>query len=273
MPARDEFYDDEYGRTDDAIYRAIRAETFDVDLGQESWLTAAECERFCELLRIARGERLLEVACGSGGVALHVAARTGAAVVGIDVNAHAIAAAQQRASRAGRGAAPSVEFRTADANAPLPFPDGSFDAIFCNDAINHFADRRAVLREWRRVLRPGGRCLFTDPVVVTGLVSNAELAARSAIGFFLFSAPGANEALLQQEGFAVERTIDATDGVATISRRWHDARARRRDALLGLETAAKFDGVQRFLAAVHTLAAERRLSRHAVLARRVDAAG
>jgi SAM-dependent methyltransferase len=274
MDAPADFYDGEYGRSDDACHRAIRSETFDVDLGQESWLQAAECERFGDWLQLAPGRRLLEVACGAGGVARHLAARTGADVVGIDVNRHAIAAAQRRAAAAGRTApagAARVEFRIADATAPLPFADASFDAVFCNDAINHFVDRPATLREWHRVLRPGGRCLFTDPVVVTGLVTNAELAVRSSIGFFVFSAPGANEALLRDAGFRVERTVDATDGVVVTSRRWHDARERRRELLVPIEGQAKFDDVQRFLAAVHTLATERRLCRRALLAVRDDA--
>jgi SAM-dependent methyltransferase len=157
-----------------------------------------------------------------------------------------------------------------DADRPLPFPDGSFDFVLCNDAINHFRDRLGVLREWRRVLRAGGRCLFTDPVVITGLVSNAELAARSSIGFFLFSVPGANESWLQEAGFEVERVADRTDNVVEVSRRWHAAREKRRSAVVSIETEAKYEGIQRFLAAVHALAAERRLSRFVYIARRAE---
>ena len=48
--------------------------------------------------------------------------------------------------------------------------------------MNHFPDPLAVLREWHRVLRVGHRALFTDPVVITGPVTNDELALRSSIG-------------------------------------------------------------------------------------------
>jgi SAM-dependent methyltransferase len=259
-----DLYDSHYGQLDDEVYRAIRVETFGVDLGQESWITADECDRFCDWLDIKAGQRVLEVACGSGGLAARIAVNRGASVVGTDVNALAIRAANARtATAAGR-----LEFLTANADEPLPFPDGSFDAVICNDAINHFRDRLAALAEWKRVLRAGGRCLFTDPVVVTGLVSKAEFEARSSIGFFLFSGVGANEAQLKSAGFQVERTADATDGVAQVSRRWHAAREKRRPELVRLESEPKYDGVQRFLAAVHILASERRLSRFAFVGRR-----
>jgi ubiquinone/menaquinone biosynthesis C-methylase UbiE len=154
-----------------------------------------------------------------------------------------------------------LEFVAADAERTLPFPDGSFDIVFCNDAINHFGNRLAVLGEWRRVLRIGGRCLFSDPVVITRLVSNAELAERSLIGFFMFSVPGANDSLLQEAGFRVERVADSTENVARVARRWRQARESRRTALVSMESEVKYDAIQQFLATVHILAQERRLSR------------
>ena len=69
---------------------------------------------------------------------------------------------------------------TVDASRPLPFGDGSFDAVISNDAMCHMADRPAVLREWYRVLKPGGRALFTDAMVVTG-VGESIASAQSRI--------------------------------------------------------------------------------------------
>jgi SAM-dependent methyltransferase len=151
---------------------------------------------------------------------------------------------------------------------PLPFPSSSFDALVSNDAMCHLGQRSAVLREWYRVLRPGGRILFTDAMVITGIVSQEELATRSSIGFYLFVPPGENERLLGEAGFRLLSVQDLTASEATIAGRWHDARARRREALVAREGQVNFDGLQRFLQCARTLSLERRLSRYSYLAER-----
>ena len=54
-----------------------------------------------------------------------------------------------------------------DASRPLPFRAETFDAVVSNDAMCHIRDRLGVLRDWHRVLKPGGRALFTDAMVLT----------------------------------------------------------------------------------------------------------
>ena len=268
MTAPLNLYDSHYDQVNADVYQEIRRAAYGEDLGQASWITAEECRKFCDWLGIRAEHRLLEVACGSGGVASYIAELTGAEVVGVDVNSFAIDAAQRRAAPPRARVQP--EFMLGDADHPLPFPDRSFDFVFCNDSINHFRDRLTVLREWRRLLRPGGRCLYTDPVVVTGLVSNAELAARSSIGFFLFSAVGVNERLLGEVGMRVAQSVDVTEGLVLTSTRWRDARQARRDPLVALEGESTFEELQQFLDAVRTLGSERRLSRIAFVGERMD---
>jgi SAM-dependent methyltransferase len=117
----------------------------------------------------------------------------------------------------------------------LPFESNSFDAVLCIDAINHFSNRALVLDEWARVLRSNGRLVFTDPTVITGCLSNAEIATRSAIGFFLFVPPGENERLLQAAGFSVLATQNLTDGLAANAGRFVSARKEREAALRAIE--------------------------------------
>jgi SAM-dependent methyltransferase len=195
-----------------------------------------------------------------------LALETGAQCVGVDINAQGIEAAVRRAQL--QGLTSQVAFQVADAACRLVFPDESFDAVFCNDSINHLPARLEVLRDWHRLLRPGGRLLYTDPIVVTGQLTNEEIRVRSSIGFFLFTPLGCNERLLADAGFRLIEVRDLTDAVASVARRWQEARGLRRAALVELEGEAAFDGLQRFLDAVHTLASERRLSRYMYLAAR-----
>lgn len=259
-----DLYDGHYGHLEADVQRAVRRDTYDEDLGQSSWITLSEARDWFRLLDLSPRNAALEIACGSGGMTERMALDTGAACVGVDINEHGIEAAKARVRDRDLGS--QVSYQLVNAAKRLPFPDESFDAIFCNDAINHLPGRLDYLRDWHRVLRPGGRLLFTDPVVITGPVTNEELRVRSSIGFFLFTPVGLNEKLLAQSGFAVREVRDVTDAVASVSRKWRDARARRREALVRLEGEAGFDDLQRFLDAVHTLSSERRLSRFMYLA-------
>jgi hypothetical protein len=110
--------------------------------------------------------------------------------------------------------------------------------------------------------------LFTDPVVVTGLVSNEELAERSSIGYFVFAPTGVNERLIEEAGFELVRQEDVTQNAALVSKRWHDARAEDYDALVRIEGEERFVKLQQFFSVVHRLTSERRLSRIAYMARK-----
>lgn len=261
-----DLYDTTYGGFQQHVRERIRRETYGEDIVQNSWLLAGEFREFFDWMELGPSSTVLEVAAGSGGPALFMARTTGARVVGIDINEHGIAAAT--ALVRGQPLENRVHFECADASRPLPFEDGAFDAIVCNDSINHLPDRSAVLKEWHRVLRPGGRLVYTDPIVVTGLLTKEEIATRSSIGYFLFAPVGENERIIREAGFQLLRAEDRTEAVARVSRRWYDSRAAHREDLLKIEGEETFDGLQRFLAVVHTLSSERRLSRYAFLAAR-----
>jgi ubiquinone/menaquinone biosynthesis C-methylase UbiE len=111
-------------------------------------------ERLVERARIGRGERVLDLACGTGIVARLAAACVGpgGAVTGVDINPEMIAVAHAVTS----GGGPPIEWRESDAHA-LPFADGSFDAGLCQFSLMFFSDRHAALLELRRVIAPGGR--------------------------------------------------------------------------------------------------------------------
>jgi SAM-dependent methyltransferase len=259
-----DLYDNVYADFASAAEAAVRRETYGEDIGQSSWLTAGEWLHFADQLQIDAGADVLEVGSGSGGPAVYLARSRGCRLTGIDINEHGVRNATMLAGA--RGVADRVEFRTVDASLPLPFPSGRFDAVLSNDAMCHVRERGSVLREWHRVLRPGGRALFTDAMVITGILSHDEIATRSSIGFYLFVPPGENERLLTEAGFVVRRVEDVTRNAADVALRWQLARERQTDALVAREGRTNFDGLQRFLGCVHTVSRERRLSRFAYLA-------
>ena len=265
-PERVDLFDSTYQHFTDRVLDTIRQATFGTDIGQNSWLTVEEYARWLPLLGIGADAHLLEVACGSGGPALYVAGATSCRVTGIDINESGVATATQAAERAGAGG--RVRFERASADTPLPFADGSFDALLCIDSMNHFPDRARVFREWQRVLRPGGRALFTDPVVITGPVTNDELVLRSSIGLFVFVPPDVTERFLTEAGFRLLQREDVTANAALVSSRWHAARQAHKDELLAIEGEPRFEGLQRFFHAVHVLTSERRLSRIAYIVER-----
>ena len=147
-------YNANYENFQTELYAQIRHEALGEDIGQNSWLTSDEQDRFLEWLDLSPGRTLLDVGCGAGGPALRIAATTGCSVFGIDVHEQAVTTASSLAAQ--RGLAKRSEFRSIDANGRLPFSDASFDAITCIDAINHFSDRPRVVAEWARLLE-GGR--------------------------------------------------------------------------------------------------------------------
>ncbi|MCL5994980.1 MAG: methyltransferase domain-containing protein [Chloroflexi bacterium] len=99
---------------------------------------------------IQPGQRVLDVACGTGVLARAVADRVGpsGAVIGVDLNDGMLAVAQRQAQH--------IEWRQGRAEA-LPLDNGQFDAVVSQFGLMFFEDRRAALQEMMRVLRPGGR--------------------------------------------------------------------------------------------------------------------
>lgn len=116
---------------------------------------AACAAQLLDLAPPRAGDRVLDLACGTGVVAIEAAGRLGpgATVTGADINEGMLAVARSVAATT-RSADP--DWRRADAGA-LPFADASFDLAFCQQGLQFFLDPAAALGELRRVLARGGR--------------------------------------------------------------------------------------------------------------------
>jgi ubiquinone/menaquinone biosynthesis C-methylase UbiE len=119
---------------------------------------ATTYEELGALAALHGGERVLDVACGTGGVTRRVAHVVGATgtVVGVDVNEGMLSMA---CTVPQRHDGPPIEWHHSDA-AALPFPDAAFDVVCCQYGLEFFANRAAGLREMARVLVPGGRLVL-----------------------------------------------------------------------------------------------------------------
>ena len=254
-------YDASYGNFASDLYETIRKEAFGEDIGQTGWLTADEQDDFISKLEIGSGNTLLDIACGSGGPTLRVASKTGSNVVGIDIHEKGIETAKAQAVNL--GLSDKASFEVVDGGKSLRFDDASFTGLICVDAVNHLPDRNSVFSEWFRVLEPGGRLVFTDPITITGPLTNDEIRIRSSIGFFLFVPHGVDEKLLGNAGFEVVNVEDKTENMAFMARNWLNARNRYSNELIKVEGEDTFNGQQTFFEVAANIAEERRLSRFA----------
>lgn len=259
MNKKVDLYNSTYSSFREEVLAAVRKETFGADIGQNSWITADEFNRFISWLELKPGQHVLEAASGSGGPAAYLAASTNCLVTGIDANQSGIAEAVQNSVNTKQ--THQLKFIAADANRTLPFIENSFDALICMDSMNHFPDRLSVFKEWHRVLRPGGKAVFTDPVVITGPVTNEELALRSSIGLFLYVPPGVNENFIEAAGLRLIKKEDVTENAALVSGRWFSARKKHVEELVRIEGEERYEELQKFFESVHRLSSEKRLSR------------
>jgi SAM-dependent methyltransferase len=186
---------------------------------------------------------VLDVGCGIGGAACHLAARTGARIRGLTPNAAQIELARELA-RATR-TEDRVAFDRGSAD-ELPYDDASFDAVLFFESACHFPDRARFFAEVRRVLRPGGRLAGEDWLAAQGLDAAAMLRwiapiqeswAIAALGTLRDYAAG-----MRSAGLSVREAVDLREEMALLRGFVVDPRDRR---ALSAEAAATVDPIRR----------------------------
>jgi arsenite methyltransferase len=173
--------------------------------------------RALELAGVGPGDRLLDVASGSGASALLAARELGASVVGVEYGADAVRAATEAAGSVRLGA--RVSFVQGDAEA-LPVDDGAFDVALCECSLCTFPDQARAMAELRRALRPGGRLVLSDVIAEKERLPaslRGDLATIACVGSAL--PVDGYERLLAEAGFEAVRIESRDEDAARLAER------------------------------------------------------
>ncbi|MFG0253355.1 MAG: bifunctional demethylmenaquinone methyltransferase/2-methoxy-6-polyprenyl-1,4-benzoquinol methylase UbiE [Phycisphaerales bacterium JB038] len=220
----------------EAMFAAI-APSYDLNNRVHSlWRDQAWRKATVRLAELREGDRVLDVACGTGDLARLFAARGAAEVVGLDFTQAMLDIA---IAKPGQANAAPIEYRRGDAM-DLPFDDGSFDVLSIAFGIRNVTDPAKAIAEFQRVLRPGGRVLileFTLPRhrLLRGLYNfyfrrilprTATLISRDRTGAYRYLPESVNtfigeaemRRLLEDAGFQTVTQKRLTCGIAAIYR-------------------------------------------------------
>lgn len=160
--------------------------------------------RLIEHIGIHAGQKILDIATGTGLVAIEAAQVVGSSgqVVGVDISTGLLKVAQRKISAAGLS---NIELVIADAE-NLDFPDNSFDRVLCCSALPFMTNLPADLRLWHRFIKPDGLiglCAFAETAFITGVVLK-RVAARYGVSLIFSDLTGTEKkcyTLLQEAGF------------------------------------------------------------------------
>jgi SAM-dependent methyltransferase len=199
---------------DDTAIRFLEA------LWGDGWLSPGgpeEVDRVLDGVDVS-GRTVLDIGCGSGGIALHILKAHGAAhVTGFDVEEPVIRHAIDRAAMMGETSRAS--FVQAQPG-PLPFDDESFDIIFSKDALLHVPDKDALFAEIFRVLRPGGTFAASNWMIGhDGEPSGDMKAYIAAEGLsFTMASPARYRAAMEKAGFRDVVSVDRNPWYREVAR-------------------------------------------------------
>lgn len=160
--------------------------------------------RLVEYGRVSRGQKVLDIATGTGHVAIAAAQIVGSEgrVIGIDISPGMLAVARNKALELNLN---NTEFLLGDAE-NLDLQDNTFDRIFCSSAFIWMSNLHAALTHWHRFIKPGGIIgfhAFADTAFVGGVVTQ-QVAEKYGISFNMSKPIGTVEKcrnLLEQVGF------------------------------------------------------------------------
>ena len=168
----------------------------------------AATEQLAQMAGIQKGTTILDAGSGLGGPSRYLASTYGCRVIGADLSPSFVAVAQLLAKRTGADAL--VSYQVGDLLA-LPFPDNSFDLVWTQHVVMNLPERERVYREFKRLLKPGGKLAFFDILATETKLEPHFPVPWSENGdtSFLFT-EAETIAALQQAGFTIAAWNDLT---------------------------------------------------------------
>jgi cyclopropane fatty-acyl-phospholipid synthase-like methyltransferase len=198
--------------------------------------TQALTDRMIEACRIEPGVEVLDVGCGTGTPACHLAS-LGANVLGITTSAVGLEAATERARAAGVGDRVSFQLRDGMDNG---LPDASFDRVWVLESSHLMRERDRLIAECARVLKPGGQMALCDVMLRRPMPFEEVRAAlrpltllREVFGDARMEEMATYVALAEDSGLRVEQTEDLTAASRPTFTRWRENAAGQHDRVVG----------------------------------------
>lgn len=222
------------------VMQAVERAVCGCDYGSTAWTTIEEADQIAAVLELRPGLMLLEIGAGSGWPSLYLAQGSGCDVTLTDLPLNALQIAVARAARN----EPSGTCLAAVADAArLPFHDESFDVVNHSDVLCCLVQKREVLAECRRVIRPGGRMAFSVIYIPPGLPPQDHARALETAPEFVESDMD-YATLIAIAGWTMLERRDLTASFMQSCRQWMSIEAERRAELLPLIGPADFDARQ-----------------------------
>lgn len=213
-------------------WREICCYVFSEYLGQYSFTTPEQIRFLIDALKITSQSRVIDLACGVGGLSCYLAKASGCKIVGLDLSPVAVKIAKENAMFYGLVGRASFKVGILP---EIPFQSEYFDVVISIDSVYGVPDKSRLLRECYRILRRGGRIGFYTLYKRRSFSPITALHARALYWFPLKP----YTFLLERAGFRKISKIDMTGEFVEIARRWVKAMHNKRQLLeeeLGKDT-------------------------------------